>query len=132
MADFNNVQLMGRLTRDPDLDHTGGGTAVVDLGLAVNEYSQGEERTNFFDVTVWGNQAENVAQYLSKGSPILLSGRLKQDRWENDQGEQRSSVKVVANQVIFLSESEDSRGSGGNSGNGGSDQEDDEFSDIPF
>jgi len=134
MLDYNVVHLGGRLTSHPDLDQTSGGTSVVDMSMAVNRFFNGEEETSFFDVTVWGDQAENVAEYLSKGDPVLITGRLQQDRWQNEQGDNRSKVKVVANDVRFLS-----------SGEGGGqqeyddtqpastgDDEGDEFSDIPF
>lgn len=110
---INIVALTGNLTRDPELRSTPGGTSVCDLGLAVNErFKQNDEwteRANFFAITVWGKQAENCAQYLAKGRPIAVQGRLRWESWEKD-GEKRSAVKVVADQVQFLS---DGKGSGG-------------------
>lgn len=129
MVDYNYVHLGGRLTENPQLEQTGGGTSVVDMSMAVNRFYNGEEETSFFDVTVWGDQAENVAEYLDKGSPVLVTGRLQQDTWE-DNGERRSKVKVVATDVRFLTESESDSGSS-DYDDGGSD-EDEDFEDIPF
>lgn len=107
MSSMNKVFLMGNLTRDPALKELAGGQKVADFGLAMNEsYRQqgGEmvERTCFVDVTVWGRQAETCSEYLSKGSPALVEGRLQNDRWETEQGEKRSRMKVVALRVQFL------------------------------
>jgi single-strand DNA-binding protein len=107
MADFNKVILLGRLTRDPELRYTPNGVAVSDLGFAVNRFVKGEEgqegrkETLFIDVTVWGRQAENCAEYLKKGSEALVDGRLVLEQWETE-GQRRSKVKVTANTVQFL------------------------------
>lgn len=102
---INRVVLTGNLTRDPELRSTPSGTSVCNLGLAVNEREKvGDEwrdRANYFDITVWGKQAESAAQYLSKGSPVAVDGRLRHERWEVD-GQKRSTVKVVAHLVQFL------------------------------
>lgn len=115
MASVNVVTLVGNLTRDPELRHTKGGTAVCDLGLAVNEREkEGDEwveRASFFDVTVWGNQAEACSKYLAKGKQVAVAGRLRQERWTNDAGENRSKVKVVAQTVQFLGSKADGDGS---------------------
>lgn len=107
MASFNRVILVGNLTRDIELRETPGGASVADAGLAVNDRrKQGEEwvdETSFVDLTIWGRTAENAAEYLSKGSPILIEGRLKQDSWQNDQGEKRTKLKVVVDRLQFLS-----------------------------
>ena len=107
MASFNRVILAGNLTRDIELRETPGGASVADAGLAVNDRrKQGDEwvdETSFIDLTLWGRTAENAAEYLSKGSPILIEGRLKQDSWQNDQGEQRTKLKVVVDRLQFLS-----------------------------
>jgi len=108
MASFNKVILVGNLTRDPEKKYLPSGVAVADLGLAVNESyknKEGEwvEKPVFIDVVVWDRQAENCAQYLSKGSPILVEGRLQLDTWETPQGEKRSKVRVRADRVQFLS-----------------------------
>jgi len=116
MASFNRVVLVGNLTRDVELRYTPGSTAVTDISLAVNERvkrnDQWVEEANFFDVTLWGRTAEVASEYLSKGSSILIEGRLKQDRWEQD-GQKRSKVKVIAERMQMLG------GRGGGGGGGG-------------
>lgn len=107
MADFNKVMLMGNLTRDPEVRYTPSGTAVADLGLAVNRSFKGtdgqlKDETCFVRVTVWSRQAENCAQYLKKGSPVFVEGRLKFDEWEKD-GQKQSRLSVVGERVQFLS-----------------------------
>ncbi len=106
MADFNKVMLMGNLTRDPEVRYTPSGTAVTDLGLAVNRNFKGsdgqlKEETCFVRVTVWARQAENCAQYLKKGSPVFIEGRLKYDEWEKE-GQKLSRLSVVGERVQFL------------------------------
>lgn len=106
MASFNRVILMGNLTADPEIRYTPSGAAVSDLRLAVNhkyKTSSGEMKEDacFIDVVVWNKQAENCAQYLTKGSPVLVEGRLQHDRWEKD-GQKQSKHRVVANTVQFL------------------------------
>ena len=107
MASFNRVILAGNLTRDIELRETPGGASVADAGLAVNDRrKQGDEwvdETSFIDLTLWGRTAENAAEYLSKGSPILVEGRLKQDSWQNEAGEKRTKLKVVVDRLQFLS-----------------------------
>ena len=107
MANLNKVFLIGNLTADPELRYTPSGTAVADLRLAVNrEFSSkdGERKseTLFVDVVVWARQAENCSQYLSKGRAVMVEGRLKLDTWENQQGEKRSRLRVVAENIQFL------------------------------
>lgn len=107
MASLNRVYLIGNLTRDPELRYTPGGTAVANLGLAVNRrYTNGsgevKEETTFLTVVVWAKQAETVAQYLRKGSPALIEGRLQSRTWETKDGEKRAAVEVVAERVQFL------------------------------
>jgi single-strand DNA-binding protein len=107
MADVNRVFLAGRLTRDPEVRYTPSGTAVADLGLAISERyktkeGEWEEKTVFVDVVVWGRQAETAGEYLYKGSPVLVEGRLQLDQWENQQGEKRSRIRVRADRVQFL------------------------------
>ena len=105
MASFNKVMLMGNLTRDPELRYTSNGSAVTSFGLAVNrKFKQGDEWKEdvcFVDITVWGKQGENCAEYLSKGRPAFVEGRLQYSTWEND-GQKRSKLEVVANTVQFL------------------------------
>lgn len=108
MASFNKVILIGNLTRDPDLRTTQNGTAICDLGLAVNrrwrdQSGRDQEETCFVDVAVWGRSAENCAQYLQKGAPVLVEGRLRQEQWEDrNGGGKRSRLTVVAEVVQFL------------------------------
>lgn len=107
MATMNRVYLMGRLTRDPELRHTNSGMAVSDLGLAVNDNyrtKSGEllERTCFVDAVVWGRQAETCCEFLHKGRPVLVEGRLQLDQWQTESGENRSKMRVCADRVQFL------------------------------
>src|SRR6187455_2651088 len=105
MASFNRVVLVGNLTRDPELRYIPSGTAVSDIGLAVNDRvkkgDQWVDEVTFIDITLWGRTAEIANEYLSKGSPVLIEGRLKLDRWEKD-GQKHSKLKVTAdNWKIF-------------------------------
>src|SRR3954469_25410444 len=108
MASFNKVILMGNLTRDPELRYTPKGTAVAKIGLAVNrqwkrETGEMKEEVTFVDIGVFGRTAENVGQYMRKGSPMLVEGRLRLDTWEDKQTNQkRSKLGVVAESVQFL------------------------------
>lgn len=108
MASFNKVILVGNLTRDPELRYTPKGTAIAKLGVAVNrtwtsETGEKKEETTFVDVDVFGRTAENVGQYLRKGSPLLVEGRLRLDTWEDKQTNQkRSKLSVVAETIQFL------------------------------
>jgi single-strand DNA-binding protein len=107
-ASINRVVLVGNLTRDPELRHTPSGMAVCSLRLAVNtrrkDAATGEwgEKPNYFDVTVWGNQGENCAQYLAKGRPVAVDGRLEWREWEAQDGSKRQAVEIVADSVQFL------------------------------
>ena len=113
MASFNKVMLMGNLTRDPELRFTPNGSAVANFGLAVNRKSkQGDEWKDevcFVEITVWGKQGENCAEYLSKGRPAFIEGFLKFSTWESD-GQKRNKLEVVANTVQFLGSRGDSSG----------------------
>jgi len=108
MANFNKVLLMGNLTRDPEVRYTPKGTAVATLGLAVNEYyttatGEQKEETIFVDIDVWGRQAETAGQYLAKGRPVFVEGRLRLDTWDDKEtGQKRSKLKVVALRIQFL------------------------------
>lgn len=108
MASFNKVILMGNLTRDPELRYTPKGTAIAKIGLAVNrvwtnEAGEKKEEVTFVDVDVFGRTAENVGQYMRKGRPILVEGRLKLDQWDDKQtGQKRSRLGVIAETVQFL------------------------------
>ena len=122
MANINRVVLVGNLTRDPELRHTGGGTPVCSLRIAVNsrrrdESGQWVDKPNYFDVTVWGAQGENCARYLSKGRPVAIDGRLDWREWQAQDGGKRESVEIVAESVQFLGSRGD--GEGGGFGGGG-------------
>lgn len=107
MGAINRVFLMGNLTRDPEIRKTPSGIAVSDLGLAVsekyrNKEGQMVESVCFADVVVWGRQAETCGEYLGKGSPVMVEGRLQLDQWQTDAGEKRSRLRVRADRVQFL------------------------------
>lgn len=106
MASLNKVILLGNLTRDPELRYTPGGTAVADVRLAVNRtyVTNGERRqeTCYVGVVVWGKTAENVREYLKKGSQALIEGRLQTREWTGRDGQKRSILEVVAESVQFL------------------------------
>lgn len=107
MASFNRVILVGNLTRDPELRYIPSGTAVTEIGLAVNDRRKGAngewiEETTFVDVTLWGRQAEVATEYLRKGSSVLIEGRLKLDSWQDKEGQKRSKLKVVGDQMRML------------------------------
>ncbi|SVD31348.1 uncharacterized protein METZ01_LOCUS384202 [marine metagenome] len=146
MPNYNKVILMGNLTRDPEVRYTSGGTAIAKLGLAVNrrwknKEGQMQEETTFVDVDAFGRQAETIGQYLKKGRPVMVEGRLKLDQWDDKQtGQKRSKLGVVLENFQFL----DSRGEGGDSGgyskpdsssaqpSGGGDGSVPEDDDVPF
>ena len=113
MASYNRVILVGNLTRDVELKYTQGGTAVTEIGLAVNDRRKSQsgewvDETTFVDVTIWGRTAEVAGEYLSKGSSVLIEGRLKLDQWETD-GQKRSKLRVVCERMQMLG----GRGGGG-------------------
>lgn len=99
---YNKVVLVGNVTRDPELRYTGNGTPVTTLGVAMNRVVNDTERTTYVDVDVWAKQAENVCEYITKGRQVLIDGRLEYDTWEDDDGNKRSKLKVVAEEVKFL------------------------------
>ena len=118
MASFNKVILVGNLTRDPELRYTPNGKAIAKIGLAVNrvwttESGEKKEEVTFVDVDIFGRTAENVSQYMRKGSPILIEGRLRLDQWDDKQtGQKRSKLGVVADTVQFLGSPRGDSGSG--------------------
>ena len=125
MANLNKVMLMGNLTRDPEIKYTPKGTAVAELGLAINRFIPGDgthekrEETTFVDVTLWGRQAEIAGEYLKKGRPVFIEGRLQLDTWDDKQtGQKRSKLKVVG-EAMQLMGSRGDAGGGGSSGGGG-------------
>lgn len=127
MASFNRVVLVGNLTRDPELRYIPSGTAVSDIGLAVNDRvkrgDQWVDEATFVDITLWGRTAEVANEYLSKGSPVLIEGRLKLDTWEKD-GQKHSKLKVVGERMQMLG----GRSGGGGGNRGGSQEQSPEYS----
>ncbi len=118
-ANLNKVLLMGNLTRDPEVKYTPKGTAVGDLSIAINDSYKAQDGTikesvTYVDIEVWGRQAENCKQYLTKGRPIFVEGQLRLDQWEQE-GQKRSKLKVRALNVQFLG----SPGGGGGGRTGG-------------
>jgi single-strand DNA-binding protein len=117
MANLNRVLLIGNLTRDPELRYTPKGTAVTEIGLAVNRVYSGEdgekkEETTFVDVTLWARQAEIAGQYLKKGRPVFIEGRLQLDSWDDKQtGQKRSRLRVVAENLQLLGSRQDGEAS---------------------
>lgn len=126
MANLNKVMIMGNLTRDIELRYTPTGTAVADLGLATNRYrtaDNGEKIVDvtYVDVTLWGRQAELANQYLGKGKPVFIEGRLQTDSWtDKETGKQRSKMKVVGETMQFIGAPS---GGGGGNNNGGQQQQ---------
>jgi single-strand DNA-binding protein len=122
MANINRVVLVGNLTKDPELRQTPSGMAVCNLRLAVNTRrkdnatGQWTEKPNYFDITVWGAQGENCAQYLAKGRPVGIDGRLEWREWDAQDGTKRQAVEVVADTVQFLGGRGDGEGGGGGGG----------------
>lgn len=120
MASYNRVILMGNLTRDVQVRYTPGGTAVAEIGIAVNDKRKGQngewiDEVTFVDVTFWGRTAEVAGEYLGKGSPVFVEGRLKLDRWEKD-GQKHYKLRVVCEKMQLIG----SRDGGGNGGSRGS------------
>jgi single-strand DNA-binding protein len=114
-ANINRVVLVGNLTRDPELRHTPSGMPVCSLRIAVNarrkdETGQWVDKPNYFSITVWGQQGENCAQYLSKGRPVAVDGRLDWREWESQDGTKREAVEIVAESVQFLGSRGDADG----------------------
>jgi single-strand DNA-binding protein len=116
MASFNRVILVGNLTRDPELRYIPSGTAVSDIGLAVNDRvkrgDQWVDEVTFVDITLWGRTAEIANEYLSKGSPLLVEGRLKLHTWEKD-GQKHSKLRVTCERMQMLGSREGAGGGGG-------------------
>jgi single-strand DNA-binding protein len=149
MASFNKVMLLGNLTRDPEVKYTPKGSAVADIGLAVNrtyttDGGEKREETTFVDVTMWGRQAEIAGEYLKKGRPLFVEGRLQLDTWDDKQtGQKRSKLRVVCENFQMLGSrdggAEGGGGGGGRSSGGGAKPskaapaaEDSADDDIPF
>ncbi|MFC1714615.1 single-stranded DNA-binding protein [Candidatus Poribacteria bacterium] len=125
MPSYNQVVLMGNLTKDPDLKYTSGGAAVCNFGLAINrtytnDDGEKQEDVTFIDIVCWNRLAEAVAEYLHKGSPAFIEGKLKQNVWETEDGQKRYKHEIVARSVQFLSSGKPS------------DDEDEADDDVPF
>ncbi len=129
MASLNKVMLIGNLTRDPEIKYTPKGTAIADIGLAVNrnyttESGEKREEVTFIDVTLWGRTAEIVGEYCKKGRPLFVEGRLQLDQWDDKQtGQKRSKLKVVGDNIQLLGGREGGGGPGGGQGGAGEYQE---------
>ncbi len=127
MASVNKVMLLGNLTRDPEIRYTPKGTAVTDLGMAINRIRTGDngeriEEVTYVDVTLWGRSAELAGQYLSKGRSVFIEGRLQLDQWDDKAtGQKRSRLRVVGENMQFIG----GQGQGGSGGNaqGGNQQQ---------
>ncbi len=124
MANLNKVMLIGNLTRDPEVRYTPKGTAVAEIGVAVNrrftaENGDKREETTFVDVTLWGRTAELAGEYLRKGRSVYIEGRLQLDSWDDKQtGQKRSKLRVVCEEMQFLGGREGGAGGGGGGGGG--------------
>ena len=124
MASFNKVMIIGNLTRDPEIKYTPKGTAIADIGLAVNrnyttDSGEKREEVTFIDVTLWGRVAEIVGEYCKKGRPLFVEGRLQLDTWDDKAtGQKRSKLKVVGENIQLLGSREGGAAGGGEHGEG--------------
>jgi single-strand DNA-binding protein len=118
---INRVVVTGNLTRDPELSATAGGMSILKMGIAVNDRRKNqqtgewEDSPNFFDVVVFGARGESLSRFLSKGSKVAIEGKLRWHSWETPEGDKRSKVEIIADDIEFMS----SRNDGGGSGGGG-------------
>ena len=125
MPSYNKVILMGNLTRDPEMRYLPSNTAVAQIGLAVNDRwkdkqsGEWKDKANFIDCEAFGNTAENINKFFSKGRPILIEGKLRLDQWEDQSGNKRSKLKVVIDRFEFVGGREDGQGGGGSRESGG-------------
>jgi single-strand DNA-binding protein len=132
MASYNKVMLIGNLTRDPEIKYTPKGTAIADIGLAVNrnyttDSGEKREEVTFIDVTLWGRVAEIVGEYCKKGRPLFVEGRLQLDSWDDKQtGQKRSKLKVIGENIQLLGSRE-----GGGGGGGGPRSSEGEYQEAP-
>jgi single-strand DNA-binding protein len=131
MASLNSVVLLGNLTRDPEVRYTPSGTPVATLGLAVKQGDEWKDDPCFIDVVVFGKQAESCGEYLSKGQPVLVEGRLRYRTWEGQDGQKRSKHEVSAFRVQFMPKGGRAPGSGGFPGEMGEAEPMDD-DDVPF
>ena len=125
MPNYNKVMLMGRLTRDPEVRYSANGTAITNIGLAVNrnwrnQDGQTQEEVTFVDVTAFGKRGEAVGQYLKKGRPIFIEGHLRMDQWDDKQtGQKRSKLAIIMDAFEFIDSRGEGEGGGGNFSGGG-------------
>jgi len=125
MASFNKVILLGNLTRDPELRYTPQGAAVCEFALALNyvytnkQTGKKVEEVSFIDLVAWGKTGETIAEYMKKGRQILVEGRLKQDRWESQDGKKMSKVRVTVESFQFVGSRPGGEGAGGGGAKGG-------------
>tara|TARA_B100000459_G_C8587065_1_gene206063 strand:- start:426 stop:878 length:453 start_codon:yes stop_codon:yes gene_type:complete len=125
MPNYNKVMLMGRLTRDPEVRYSANGTAITNIGLAVNrnwrnQDGQTQEEVTFVDVTAFGKRGEAVGQYLKKGRPIFIEGHLRMDQWDDKQtGQKRSKLAIIMDAFEFIDSRVEGEGGGGNFSGGG-------------
>ena len=125
---INKVMITGNLTRDAELRTTQGGTSILSFGVAVNDRRRNaqsgewEDYANFVDCTMFGKRAESVGQYLVKGTKVAIEGRLRQSRWQDQNGQNRSRLEVVVDEFEFMSSRNQSQGQGGYQNQGGYDQ----------
>ena len=123
-TNINRIILTGNLTRDPELRSTGSGMSVCSLRIATNtrrknnQTGDWEDKPNYFNVTIWGRQGENAAQYLSKGRPVAIDGRLEWREYQDKDGNKREAIDIIADNVQFLSSPEGFQGGGAGAGNG--------------
>lgn len=124
MASFNKVILLGNLTRDPELRYTPQGSAVCEFALALNsvytnkQTGQKVEEVSYIDLVAWGKTGETIAEYMKKGRQIMVEGRLKQDRWESQDGKKMSKVRVTVDSFTFVGSRPGSEGGGSGGGKG--------------
>jgi single-strand DNA-binding protein len=135
LVSFNRVILAGNLTQDPELRFTQSGVPVCSFRIAVNRVFSKNEEVDYFDVSAWRDLGERVANYLSKGSPVLVEGRLQYRTWEAQDGSRRSKVDVVADNVQFLGRGGAGDGAGERQGRASRDEpemSEEDLDDIPF
>lgn len=118
MSDKNSVSIIGTLTRDPELKYTQSGTANAHFGIACHSQRKGRETVSFFRVVTWGKLAETLANHITKGSRILIDGRLNQRNWEDQQGNKRETIEIVAENVTFMSVKKREDSTAGNAADG--------------
>ena len=99
MSNINEVIVAGNVTRDPEFRETDGGVSIMNFGIAVNDYMKNEDYTNFFDVTMFGLQADALADIIKKGMKLTIHGKLRYSSWENKDGERRSKVEIIGKEV---------------------------------